>query len=82
MAWIRQWLWSGSWFCGIDIKDDFLHVPIHKKFRKFLRFNWGGKLLEWQVLPFGLKCSPRILTSMVFILSLAWTDVDPAVTGF
>ena len=28
-------------------------------------FNWGGKLLEWQVLPFGLKCSPRILTSMV-----------------
>ena len=25
----------------------------------------GGKLLEWQVLPFGLKCSPRILTSMV-----------------
>ena len=25
----------------------------------------GGQLLEWQVLPFGLKCSPRILTSMV-----------------
>ena len=25
----------------------------------------GGKLLEWQVLPFSLKCSPRILTTMV-----------------
>ena len=25
----------------------------------------GGRLLEWQVLPFGLKCSPRILTRMV-----------------
>ena len=58
MAWIRQWLRSGGWFCGIDLKDAFLHVPIHKKFRKFLRFKWGWKLLEWQVLPFCLKCSP------------------------
>ena len=66
VAWIRLWLRSGGWYCGIDIKDAFLHVPIHKKFRKFLRFQWGGgKLLEWQVLPFGLKCSPRILTTMV-----------------
>ena len=62
---IRQWLRSGGWFCGIDIKDAFLHVHIHKKFRKFLRFEWGGDLLEWQVLPFGLTCSPRILTTMV-----------------
>ena len=65
VSWIRQWLRSGGWFCGIDIKDAFLHVPIHKKFRKFLRFEWGGDLLEWQVLPFGLTCSPRILTTMV-----------------
>ena len=28
VAWIRQWLRSGSWFCGIAIKDAFLHVPI------------------------------------------------------
>ena len=43
----------------------FCMSPSIGKFRKFLRFQWGGKLLEWQVLPFGLKCSPRILTSMV-----------------
>ena len=43
VAWIRQWLRSGGWFCGIDLKYAFLHVPIHKKFRKFLRFKWGGK---------------------------------------
>ena len=42
VAWIRLWLRSGGWYCGIDIKDAFLHVPIHKKFRKFLRFKWGG----------------------------------------
>ena len=42
VAWIRQWLRSGGWFCGINLKDALLHVPIHKKFRKFLRFKWGG----------------------------------------
>ena len=41
VAWIRLWLRSGGWHCGIDVKDAFLHVPIHKKFRKFLRFKWG-----------------------------------------
>ena len=30
-----------------------------------LRFKWKGKLDKWQVLPFSLKCSPRILTFMV-----------------
>ena len=40
-------------------------MVFYKKFRKFLRFKWGGKLLEWQVLPFCLKCSPSILISMV-----------------
>ena len=42
LVWIRQWLRSGGWFCGIDIKDAFLHVPIHRKFMKFLIFQWGG----------------------------------------
>ena len=65
VLWIRQWLRSDGWFCGIDLKDAFLHVPIHQKFRKFLRFRWRGKLLEWQVLPLGLKFSLRILTRMV-----------------
>ena len=36
-----------------------------EEIRKFFRFEWKGKLYEWQVLPFRLKCSPRILTKMV-----------------
>ena len=49
----------------MDLKDAFLHVPIHKSFKKFLRFQWLGSLYEWQVLPFGLKCSPRVLTKVL-----------------
>ena len=50
---------------GLDLKDAFLHVPMDAKVKKFLQFKWKGKLYEWQVLPFGLKCSPQILTLMV-----------------
>ena len=52
-------------WAGLDLKDAFLHVPMSAQVKKFLRFTWRGKLYEWQVLPFGLKCSPRILTFMV-----------------
>ena len=50
---------------GLDLKDAFLHVPMDAGVKKFLQFEWKGKLYEWQVLPFGLKCSPQILTLMV-----------------
>ena len=62
---VRKWFRHGAHCAGLDIKDAFLHVPMDAKVKKFLRFRWGGKLYEWQVLPFGLKCSPRILTKMV-----------------
>ena len=49
---------------GLDIKDAFLHVSMRSSVKKFLRFTWKGKLYEWQVLPFNLKCSLRIMTFM------------------
>ena len=65
LAQIRDWLQKDAWICTLDIKDQFLHVPINEKFHKFLRFSWLGKLLEWTVLPFGLKCSPRVVTKVL-----------------
>ena len=46
-------------------KDAFLHIPINASFWKFLSFEWFGSLLEWRVLPFGLKCSPRVITKVL-----------------
>ena len=62
---VRKWFQKNAWCAGLDLKDAFLHVPMDPKVKKFLRFKWNKKLYEWQVLPFGLKCSPRILTFMV-----------------
>ena len=43
----------------------FLSVPVNRKFRKYLRFKWGNQLLQWKSLPFGLKCSPRVVTKLL-----------------
>ena len=65
LAQIRDWIQKDAWSCTLDIKDQFLHVPINDNFHKFLRFTWLGKLLQWTVLPFGLKCSPRVVTKIL-----------------
>ena len=62
---VRDWIQKDAWFCSMDLKDAFLHIPINESFRKFLRFHWPGSLFEWQVLPFGLKCSPGVLTKVL-----------------
>ena len=35
---VREWIQKDAWFCSMDLKDAFLHIPIHDSFRKFLRF--------------------------------------------
>ena len=62
---VRDWIQKDAWFCNMDLKDAFLHIPISGSFWKFLRFQWLGSLLEWRVLPFGLKCSPRVITKVI-----------------
>ena len=74
VAWIRQWLRSGNWFWGIVIKDAYLHVPIHQNSGSFLDLGGGGKLLECQVLPSGLTCSLRILTTLVRPIAVNFHD--------
>ena len=62
---VRDWIQKDAWFCGMDLKDAFLHIPINASFWKFLQFSWFCSLLEWRVLPFGLKCSPRVITMVL-----------------
>ena len=61
-AQVRDWIQPGAYLIGMDLKDQFLSVPINGKFRKYLRFKWLNQLLEWCVLPFVLKCSPCVVT--------------------
>ena len=51
-----------------DLKDAYLHVPIHSSSRRFLGFQFMGKTFQYKVLPFGLKDSPWVFTRVVATL--------------
>jgi hypothetical protein len=54
-----------EWLASIDLKDAYLHVPMHPRHWKFLRFAIQGKVYQFKVLPFGLSTAPRIFTKVL-----------------
>ena len=56
---------QGEWLASIDLKDAYLHVPIHPSHYQWLRFAIGDVHYQWRVLPFGLSTSPLIFTKVL-----------------
>jgi hypothetical protein len=54
-----------DWMCKIDLKDAFFCVKICPTHRKFLRFIWQGKMMQFCSLPFGLASAPRTFTKVL-----------------
>lgn len=52
-------------FAKIDLKDAFYSVSINANFRKYLKFEWQGKLFEFTCLPNGLSTASRIFTKVM-----------------
>ena len=50
---------------SIDIKDAQYSLPIAPEHRKYLRFQWKGKLLQYTCFPNGLACCPRLFTKLL-----------------
>ena len=61
---VRQLIEQGDYAFSIDLQDAYLHVPIVKHHRWFLRFVWHNVPYQWRVLPFGLATAPRVFTSL------------------
>ena len=62
---VKRALKPGDWMSTVDLKDAYMHVPIHISHRKYLRFNVGGKSYQFKVLPFGLSSAPRVFTKVL-----------------
>ena len=56
---------------SIDLKDAYLHVPIHPSSRKFLRFLFEGSAYQFRVLPFGLSTAPFVFTKLMVVIAAA-----------
>ena len=50
---------------SIDIQDAYLHVPMARSVRKYLRFMVNGRVYQFTCLPFGLATSPREFTKLL-----------------
>ncbi|XP_041417179.1 uncharacterized protein LOC121393288 [Xenopus laevis] len=49
----------------IDIKDAYLHIPIHPAHHGFLRFYVDDQHWQFVALPFGLSSAPRTFTKVM-----------------
>ena len=70
-------VWKGMIFrdmymATIDIKDAYLHIPVHGDSRRFMRYEWKGHIWELKALPFGLSQAPWVFTRMLKPLLQRW----------
>ena len=62
---VRSAIRSQEWTVSMDIRDAYLHVPMHLAARKYLCFVVNKKVYQFTCLPFGLATSPRELTKLL-----------------
>lgn len=48
----------------IDLKDAYFLIPIHDKFRKYLRFQFNDLIYEYTCIPFGISTGPYIFSKL------------------
>ena len=57
---------SNDWLTKIDIKDAYLHVPLHPSASKQLGIQLSdGSMWEFKAMPFGLNVAPLIFTRIM-----------------
>ena len=56
---------SSDWACSLDLRDAYLHVPVHPDSQRLLGFQFGETVLEYRCLPFGLESSPWLFSRVV-----------------
>ena len=59
---LKDLLCPGDWMTKVDLKDASFAIPLNCQDRKLLRFQWQGKLYQFNCLPFGLSSAPWIFT--------------------
>jgi hypothetical protein len=62
---------QGNWMGKIDLKNGYLHIPLHKDFKKYVAFNWKGITYQYNWLPFGINDAPRIFQAFANEISLS-----------
>ena len=62
---IRTSLIPGEWVLSIELSDAYLHLPIHRNSRQYLRFCHRSQVFQFTSLPFGLATALQVFTMIV-----------------
>ncbi len=68
---IHQNMRLDDWTVFIDLQDAYLHVPICRASRRYLRFVSEGRTYQFKVLPFGIATAPKVFTKLMLVLAAA-----------
>ena len=62
---IKSLLDPNDFMVSIDLSNDFFTIPLHASSKRFTTFEFNNIRYSYNVLPFGLTCSPRIFTKVL-----------------
>lgn len=73
-----QAIQKGDYLTSLDLSEAYLHIPIRCTYRCYLWFAYNEEHYQYQVLPFGLKSSPRVFTKvLVALVAHLWVEGIP-----
>lgn len=53
----------------LDLKDAYMHIPIHKNYKKYLRFCINNQCYQFTALCFGPSQAPRAFTKVISVVA-------------
>lgn len=62
---VAQQISEGNHLVSIDLERGFHHLKLRPDQRKYVCFQWRGKIYQWVAMPFGLKCAPYLFSKTV-----------------
>ncbi len=62
---VKSLMQQNDWLLKLDLKDANFCVLMKEVLKKYLWFQWGSTLYEFQCLPFGLASAPRDFTKLL-----------------
>ena len=65
---VKDAIQLNDWAFSLDLMDAYLHIPIHPRSRKYLRFTLGGRVYQFKALPFSLSTSPFVFTLLMKVI--------------
>ena len=66
---VRNAVQLNDWAFSLDLTDAYMHIPIHHRSRKYLRFMLRGRVYQFKALPFGLSTSPFVFTRLMIVIA-------------